>query len=132
MGREQSWETLVYSGYSVKNDKGGDVLVPGISEGSKDLNDEQIKELVSKKRDELYGKLDENDKKLIEMFEKGYESTRQIKADADVKRYGIENVIDGYYYPLKRKYIGTKTIDISAEASAVDRFTYASYNKHTK
>ena len=130
--REQSWETLAYNGFVVTDESGKDIKISGLSEVKKDLTQKQLEDLAAQKRNEISELLTENDRKLISLLEAAYKTTKELKINADITRFGIENVIDGYYYPLKRKYLGTKTIDPSAEASYVDRFTYASYNKHTK
>jgi hypothetical protein len=130
--RKQSWEALAYNGFVIKDESGKDIKISGLSEVKKDLTQKQLEDLAVQKRNEISELLTENDRKLISLLEAAYKTTKELKINADITRFGIENVIDGYYYPLKRKYLGTKTIDPSAEASYVDRFTYASYNKHTK
>lgn len=133
--RKQAHEALAYNGIVIHSEDGGegrDVTVAGFAQGKKDFEPEKLDKLAAARRAEIEKEFSEKDKRLIEIFEKGYEKTREIKSKADIARLGISNVIEGYYYPIKRAYAKTKTIDIGAEAGFVDRFANASFNKHAK
>jgi hypothetical protein len=133
--RKQAHEALAYNGIilqSKENGKGEDLVIDGFAQGQKDLTEEQLETLAAARRAEIEKEFSEKDKEFVKILEKGYEATRDIKREADMKRLGISNVIEGYYYPIKRSYAKTKTVDVGAEAGFVDRFAYASFNKHAK
>lgn len=133
--RKQAHEALAYNGIILKSKedgKGEDLVIGGFAQGQKDLTEEQLDTLAAARRAEIEKEFGEKDKEFVKLLEKGYEATRDIKREADLKRLGISNVIEGYYYPIKRSYAKTKTVDVGAEAGFVDRFAYASFNKHAK
>lgn len=74
--------------------------------------------------------LTNKDKEYMQILERGFEKAKVTKAAGDMQRLGFVNVVDGYYYPIKRAY--TEHIsEFEAELLATDRYANASFNKKT-
>lgn len=128
--REQAQETLAINGFEVQTDKNNYMRVNGFSK-SKNLTKEELRALTMEEIARVEKMLDERDKQFVKLLEDSYKVCGQMKSEADLKRLGISNVVGGYYYPIRRRYV--KSVNVwDQEAGCVDRFTYASYNKHTK
>ena len=74
--------------------------------------------------------LTDKDKEYMQILERGFEKAKVTKAAGDMQRLGFVNVVDGYYYPIRRAY--TEHIsEFEAELLATDRYANASFNKKT-
>lgn len=74
--------------------------------------------------------LTNKDKEYMQILERGFEKAKVTKAAGDMQRLGFVNVVDGYYYPIRRAY--TEHIsEFEAELLATDRYANASFNKKT-
>ena len=159
--RQQAWEGLTYAGFVYTDKDGTKIEVPaiipksqllkelekngsgqrfvGTEEEMKKLSDkaewkltpEKLQETVEREKKSIEKELTAEEKEYISILERGYEAAKRIKEATDNDRLGFSNVIDGYYYPIRRYGAGTVSLDSNFEMGEVDRFTNASFNKNT-
>jgi hypothetical protein len=135
MKREQAHKGLIISGFKYKDADGKYVNVGGFApEALNDLAGDKEKSrlaavsLIAARQKELYEIFSDTDKEYIAILERGYNTeTRKLKADRDMDRYGFTNVMNDYYYPLRRANVA-KSVDTSLSAE-LDRVSNASFNK---
>lgn len=103
-------------------------LLAKFREGRKTAQAQAILDAVGAKRAELEQLLTDEDMLYISVLEDGYNNgTRNLKAERDLEKYGFTNVLDEYYYPIRRANTA-KSIDSSFTAE-MDRVSSASFNK---
>ena len=72
--------------------------------------------------------LTDKDKEYMQILERGFEKAKVTKAAGDMQRLGFVNVVDGYYYPIRRAYTEHLS-EFEAELFTTDRYANASFNK---
>ena len=128
--RETMQEVLAVNGFEVRTDDKNYQWIPGFAQGRK-LTKPEVRELARQEIARVQEMLDERDMQFIKLLEAGYKICGEMKSEADINRLGIANVEKGYYYPARHRYV--KSLNVwDHEAGCVDRFTYASYNRHLK
>ena len=129
MGREQAQKGFAVGGFKFKAVDGKTVRVEGMAMNT-ELTEEAILSVVAARRKELYGLLSDADKEYIQILEHGYNTeTRALKAARDMERYGFTNVMNDYYYPIRRANTAN-SVDSSLSAE-LDRVSSAGFNKDT-
>lgn len=129
MGREQAQKGFAVGGFKFKAADGKTVRVEGMAMNT-ELTEEAILSVVAARRKELYGLLSDTDKEYIQILEHGYNTeTRALKAARDMERYGFTNVMNDYYYPIRRANTAN-SVDSSLSAE-LDRVSSAGFNKDT-
>ena len=129
MGREQAQKGFAVGGFQFEAANGETVRVEGMAMNT-ELTDEAILSVVAARRKELYGLLSDADKEYIQILEYGYNTeTRALKAARDMERYGFTNVMNDYYYPIRRANTAN-SVDSSLSAE-LDRVSSAGFNKDT-
>lgn len=127
MKREQARAGLAASGFAFVDENGERVRTEGFAT-STELTPEAILSVVTKRQNELEKLLSAEDREYIKILEKVYnEEARRLKADRDMDRYGFTNVMNDYYYPIRRANTA-KSVDTSFSAE-LDRVSNASFNK---
>lgn len=129
MGREQAQKGFAVGGFQFETANGETVRVEGMAMNT-ELTEEAILSVVTARRKELYGLLSDADKDYIQILEHGYNAeTRALKAARDMERYGFTNVMNDYYYPIRRANTAN-SVDSSLSAE-LDRVSSAGFNKDT-
>ena len=129
--REQAQRGLMLDGVSFTvNDK--EVNIKGLIAKEVENGDaDQLKEILAKAalaQDELYKQFSAEQKEYIKLVEKALnEDCKNAKQETDKKRFGISNVIKGFYWPIKRANTA-KTVDMFTE---MDRVSTVGFNKDT-
>ena len=129
--REQAQRGLMLDGISFEvNDK--EVNIKGLIAKEVENGDaDQLKEILAKAalaQDELYKQFSAEQKEYIKLVEKALnEDCKNAKQETDKKRFGISNVIKGFYWPIKRANTA-KTVDMFTE---MDRVSTVGFNKDT-
>ena len=131
--REHSWEHIAYSETVFQDhDKAAnkkDSTLPPLWLGHK-LDKKELKRLIAKEYNEAVKQLSDVEKEYIRVVEDTFVKCRDVKAEGDMIRFGFENVVSDYYYPLSAVY--TRHIsEFDSTLLGVDRYKYASFNKHT-
>lgn len=129
--RKGSWLGVANGGVVFRTDDGQDVTMHPIAPMVKGRDYNSKLEAAIKAERELAEKLlSDQDKQYMQILERGFERARQTKAAGDMQRLGFVNVIEGYYYPIRRAYTGHIS-EFEADMFATDRYANASFNKKT-
>ena len=127
--RKGSWLGVLHEGVVFRDKDGRDVkmraLTP-IAEG--DGFNKKLQNAIEAERALAESLLTDKDRQYLEILERGFEKAKATKAAADMQRLGFVNVVDGYYYPIRRAYTEHLT-EYEAELFATDRYANASFNK---
>lgn len=108
LNREQAVLGFVKSGIVFKNNKGETIRL-GAIETDNDLTFDEYKEIALKEQSELGKLLSENDLAFIKVVEKIFnEDCKNYKKERDMQLRGYTNILDDYYFPIKRAYTRTK------------------------
>ena len=136
--RAQAQRGLMLDGieYNVKKkgQKDKTVTVDGlIAEEIEDGSGKLMPEILTKAADaqkELYNQFTEEQRKYIDIVERALnEDCKNAKQETDKKRFGISNVIKGFYWPIKRANTAS-SVDVSM-FEEMDRVSTAGFNKDT-
>ena len=128
--RKGSWLGVASEGIVFTDKNGRDVPCrPIVPIEGRDFN-KRLEAAIKAEYDVAAKLLTHKDKAYMEILERGYEGAKKIKASGDMKRLGFVNIVDGYYYPIKRAYTEHLS-EFEAELFAVDRYANASFNKKT-
>lgn len=127
--RKGSWLGVLHEGVVFRDKNGKDVkmraLTP-IAEGA-DFN-KKLQNAIEAERALAESLLTDKDMQYLEILERGFEKAKATKAAADMQRLGFVNVVDGYYYPIRRAYTEHLS-EFEAELFTTDRYANASFNK---
>ena len=127
--RKGSWLGVLHEGVVFRDKNGKDVkmraLTP-IAEG--EGFNKKLQNAIEAERALAESLLTDKDRQYLEILERGFEKAKATKAAADMQRLGFVNVVDGYYYPIRRAYTEHLT-EYEAELFATDRYANASFNK---
>ena len=129
--RKGSWLGVANGGVVFRTEDGQDVEMHPIATMVKGRDYNSKLEAAIKAERELAEKLlSDQDKQYMQILERGFERARQTKAAGDMQRLGFVNVIEGYYYPIRRAYTDHIS-EFEADMFATDRYANASFNKKT-
>ncbi len=129
--RGHAWRGLVNNGFSVFDSDGVRHDAGGIRGSGEAVSDEgQIREYIRKMQNELSALLTDRDMEYIKILEDMYSECALYKQSTDIKRLGVSNVLEGYYYPIRRLDI-RKTADTSF-FNEVNRAANQPFNKKTE
>ena len=106
-----------------------EVLLTLTEEQRTELDRRALEETVKQKRKTLEEQFTDKDRELISLMEKGFEKCREIKVKIDNILQGYSNVVDGYYFPIKRTGLAEHVDMMSAFEG--DRVSSLSMNKET-
>ena len=129
--RKGSWLGVAHEGVKFVDDKGKKISmvpIPPMNPG-KDFN-QKLEQAINAERELAERLLSAKDKEYMAILERGFERARSTKAQGDMQRLGFVNVVDGYYYPIRRAYTEHLS-EFEAELIATDRYANASFNKKT-
>lgn len=133
MKREQARKGFAIGGFKFIDANGEAVKVKGFATGTEissdaDMQALEFEKLITGRLTELEGKMTDTDRAYMKVLEKVYnEDARNLKAERDREKYGFTNVLDDYYYPIRRAN-SAKSVDSSYSAE-LDRVSSASFNK---
>lgn len=133
MKREQARKGFAIGGFKFIDAKGEAVKVKGFATGTEissdaDMQAIEFEKLITGRLTELEGKMTDTDRAYMKVLEKVYnEDARNLKAERDKEKYGFTNVLDDYYYPIRRAN-SAKSVD-TAYSAELDRVSSASFNK---
>lgn len=134
--RKQSWAALVKMGFAVYDDKDR-VDFSRLAENPDDvpIEDEDWEDVVElcapyieSMQTEMEQMLTERDRQYIEIVEEIYQKCAVMKEKTDKIRFGIGNIINDYYYPLRR-YDVAKKVGMYAEVNTTLNMPF---NKDTR
>ena len=129
--RKGSWLGVAHEGVKFVDDKGKKISmvpIPPMNPG-KDFN-QKLEQAINTERELAERLLSAKDREYIAILERGFEKARSTKAQGDMQRLGFVNVVDGYYYPIRRAYTD-RISEFEPELVATDRYANASFNKKT-
>lgn len=126
--RKQALKGMAHSGFLfVENGK--DVRIPGFLGTDVEITDETIEGIADIIKDRLFSQFSEADKKYISIIEKALnEDCKLAKYAVDMRRQGYSNVLDDYYFPIRRAHIA-KSVD--SYINEMDCVSNAPFNKNT-
>ena len=128
--RKQAWAALCKSGVALWNEKGDEIPIRRLADAPEKINTkEQMAGYIKQMQSLIESKLTEQDRKYIELSENIYKECSKMKEETDRLRLGISNVIQDYYYPIKR-YDTAKRVDDDFFME-VDRATNMPFNHQT-
>lgn len=133
MKREQARKGFAIGGFKFIDAKGEAVKVKGFATDTEissdaDMQAIEFEKLITGRLTELEGKMTDTDRAYMKVLEKVYnEDARNLKAERDKEKYGFTNVLDDYYYPIRRAN-SAKSVD-TAYSAELDRVSSASFNK---
>jgi hypothetical protein len=133
MKREQARKGFAIGGFKFTDAKGKAVRVDGFALGTEissdtDMQAMEFEKLVAGRLTELEGLMTDTDRAYMKVLEKVYnEDARNLKAERDKEKFGFTNVLEDYYYPIRRANTA-KSVDTSYTAE-LDRVSSASFNK---
>lgn len=133
MKREQARKGFAIGGFKFIDAKGEAVKVKGFATDTEissdtDMQALEFEKLITGRLTELEGKMTDTDRAYMKVLEKVYnEDARNLKAERDKEKYGFTNVLDDYYYPIRRAN-SAKSVD-TAYSAELDRVSSASFNK---
>ncbi len=129
--RKGSWLGVANGGVVFRTEDGQDVEMHPIAPMVKgrDYNS-KLEAAIGQERSLAESLLSDQDKQYMQILERGFERARQTKAAGDMQRLGFVNVIEGYYYPIRRAYTDHIS-EFEADMFATDRYANASFNKKT-
>ena len=133
--REQAQRGLIYSGISYRDDNG---LVKNakltMTDHDAKLTEEDIEKISAEIRQEVAQHLTDEDMEFISIVEDFFnKQSKAVKEAADYEQHGYTNVIEGFYYPIKRSESTIATSfsnvkNLMADIAAMNTF---SFNKDT-
>ena len=129
--RKGSWLGVAHEGVKFVDDKGKKISmvpIPPMNPG-KDFN-QKLEQAINTERELAERLLSAKDREYMAILERGFERAKSTKAQGDMQRLGFVNVVDGYYYPIRRAYTEHLS-EFEAELVATDRYANASFNKKT-
>ena len=127
--RKGSWLGVAHSGVKFVDETGKKISMVPITpiNPGRDFN-QKLEQAINAEREIAERLLSEKDKQYMAILERGFERSRQTKAAGDMQRLGFVNVVEGYYYPIRRAYTEHMS-EFEAELITNDRYANASFNK---
>ncbi|MBQ7728047.1 MAG: hypothetical protein IJT60_05665 [Clostridia bacterium] len=133
--REQAQRGLIYSGISYRDDNG---LVKNakltMTDPDAKLTEEDIEKISAEIRQEVAQHLTDEDMEFISIVENFFnKQSKAVKEAADYEQHGYTNVIEGFYYPIKRSEstIATSFSNVKNLMSDIAAMNTFSFNKDT-
>ena len=128
--RKQALKGLAHSGF-LYVENGKDVRVPGFLGTDVEVTDDLIFEVAGVLQKRLYDQFSDADKQYINVVEKVLnEDCKKAKYETDMRRQGYSNVLDDYYFPIRRAFVAKNVDDGFMEE--INSVSNASMNKNTK
>lgn len=128
--RKQALKGLAHSGF-LYVENGKDVRVPGFLGTDVEVTDELIGDIADVLQKRLYGQFSDADKQYINVVEKVLnEDCKKAKYETDMRRQGYSNVLEDYYFPIRRAFVAKNVDDGFMEE--INSVSNASMNKNTK
>lgn len=127
--REDALLGLARSGFSYVDEGNKRIDFEGFAQ-DEDLTIDDIKPMAEEIQKALKEQFTATDLEYIALVENAYEECKKLKQKRDETKLGFSNVIDGYYYPIKRAFIA-KSVDVDSAFFGNDRVSNLSFNKQT-
>lgn len=128
MKQQQAHAGIAINGFAFVDTNGKEVRVPGGINQDGKVTEQEIKAYIEEQQKTIEKTFTEADREYIKVVEKGYHAAGQAKAYRDMQKYGFTNVVNDYYYPIKRANIASN-VDKSDIQEEIDRVSNASFNK---
>ena len=128
MKQQQAHAGIAINGFAFVDTNGKEVRVPGGIKQDGEVTEQDIKAYIEEQQKTIEKFLTDVDREYIKVVEKGYLAAGQAKAYRDMQKYGFTNVVNDYYYPIKRANIASN-VDKSDIQEELDRVSNASFNK---
>lgn len=126
LNRDQAILGLAKAGFKFENLKTKKTIEVKGFEVRDDLTFDEYKEIAREVQTEIGKQLTETDLKLIKIVENAFEKCKKYKYDRDMQLRGYSNVIEGYYFPIRRIAIAER---IDRDYFNGDRVSNQSFNK---
>ncbi len=126
LNRDQAILGLAKAGFKFENLKTKKTIEVKGFEVRDNLTFDEYKEIAREVQAEIGKQLTETDLKLIKIVENAFEKCKKYKYDRDMQLRGYSNVIEGYYFPIRRIAIAER---IDRDYFNGDRVSNQSFNK---
>ncbi len=126
LNRDQAILGLAKAGFKFENLKTKKTIEVKGFEVRDDLTFDEYKGIAREVQAEIGKQLTETDLKFIKIVENDFEKCKKYKYDRDMQLRGYSNVIEGYYFPIRRIAIAER---IDRDYFNGDRVSNQSFNK---